>query len=56
MRTYINHMLMNLGASLSCLYYAIVPPQFTGHDNEALESLAKYDLVEAFLAGLIGED
>lgn len=54
MRAYINHMLLNLGASVSCLFYAIIPPQLTGHSKEDLTNLSRSNPIKSLCEGLFG--
>jgi len=46
------HAAMNFGALLNCIFYGALPPQCTKHDAEALASLEKKTIVEAFIDGL----
>jgi hypothetical protein len=54
MVAWINHLFMNLGASLACIWYAILPPQITKHSAEDLEKLSKSNPIKSFISGLLG--
>lgn len=54
MRAWINHAALNLGAALSCLWYAVVPPQWTGHSNGDIANLRSGGPLRAFWDGLTG--
>lgn len=49
---WINHMFLNLGGALGCVFYAIVPPHLTNHTEGELLDLASSNPVRAFLLGL----
>lgn len=53
-RSWLNHFFLNLGACLSCLFYAILPPWWTGHTKEDIESLAGSNPWQAFITGIKG--
>lgn len=38
MKAWINHFALNLGSALACLYYAVIPPRWTGHTEEDMRS------------------
>jgi len=50
--TYINHAALNAGALLACVWFALVPPQCTGHSRKDLESLGNSSPWRAFWEGL----
>lgn len=52
MRAWINHFALNVGGAIACLWYAIVPPQWTGHKREHLDSLRSTNPIKAFWEGL----
>lgn len=52
MKAWINHFALNLGSALACLYYAVIPPRWTGHKEEEVELLKKLGFVSGFLVGL----
>lgn len=53
MRAWINHFALNLGSALASLFYAVIPPQWTGHTREDLESLTvDYSFWTAFRCGV----
>lgn len=52
MKAWINHFALNLGSALACLFYAFIPPQWTGHTKGDLESLEEYNPWTAFVDGL----
>jgi hypothetical protein len=54
-KAWTNHFMLNLGASLSCVFYAIVPPQWTGHSVKDLESLSSANPFRQFWFGLRGK-
>jgi hypothetical protein len=54
MKAYINHFFLNAGSAIACIWYAIVPPQWTGHKEEDIKSLSKTDPINAFLKGILG--
>ena len=49
---YINHMALNLGSALACIWHAFVPPQWTGHSSETIDRLAGSNPARKFLEGL----
>ena len=60
---YLNHALMNFGGAFRCLWlvavnlwYALLPPQWTGHTEKDIDSLASYRPRRAFLAGLLSQE
>lgn len=55
MKAWINHFALNLGAALTNLFFAIIPPQFTGHTESDLQELEASNLIKSFLIGLRGE-
>jgi hypothetical protein len=38
---WINHAALNIGAAIACVWYAVVPPQLTGHSKDDIESLCR---------------
>lgn len=59
MRAWINHFALNVGVALSAvvdlaiaLFYAVVPPQWTGHTTENISHLSKGGVLSWFLFGL----
>lgn len=55
MKAWVNHFSMNIGSALANLFFAIVPPQLTGHTAEDLEKLRDNSPLSSFLFGLKGE-
>ena len=53
---WLNHFLINIGLVLSGLFFAIVPPQWTGHDDNDIRSLCTMTPWESFWFGLAGDD
>lgn len=53
LKIWINHFALNIGAAMSSVYYAIVPPQFTNHDQEQLIALQNENPLAWFLFGLL---
>ena len=53
MKAWINHFALNFGSALACLFYALIPPQWTGHTRDELESLGRDNNPwSAFVCGL----
>lgn len=52
MLAWLNHAALNLGSALACLWYAVIPPQWTGHSSEDVRDLGKTNPVKAFWDGL----
>jgi hypothetical protein len=55
-RAWINHAALNSGSAIACIWYALLPPQWTGHSPETCRSLAETTPLRAFLNGLRSED
>jgi hypothetical protein len=49
---WINHFALNLGSAIASVFYAIVPPQWTGHSKLDLTHLANGNPFSWFVAGL----
>lgn len=49
-----NHAALNIGAAVACVYYAIIPPQLTGHSESDMRSLRKGNPVKSFIEGVTG--
>lgn len=56
LRAWANHAALNFGAMLACFWYAIVPPQWTGHTPADLDNLAATTPWRAFWRGLKDEE
>lgn len=52
MKAWINHFALNIGAAIACVWYAIVPPQWTGHSREDLIALSETNPLQAFITGI----
>ena len=53
---WLNHFLLNIGLALSATFFAVVPPQWTGHDDDDIRSICTMTPWESFWFGLIGDD
>lgn len=53
-KAWINHFALNTGAGIACVWYAIVPPQWTGHTQADISSLAGSNPFKSFIEGLRG--
>lgn len=49
---WINHAALNIGAALACIWYAVMPPWRTGHDEDTVLSLAREPTWKAFWDGM----
>lgn len=54
MRAWCAHAAVNFGTALSCLWYAVLPPWWTGHDADTVRSLGKRGVVSSFIEGIRG--
>ena len=52
MRAWLNHFALNLGSALACLFFAVVPPQWTGHSPEECAGLRRGNPFRALWRGL----
>lgn len=50
---YINHAALNAGAAIACVWYCVVPPQWTGHAPEQIDDLATGMPWSAFWTGVV---
>ena len=52
MKAYVNHFCLNFGSALANLWFAFIPPQWTGHDEIDLEELRKSKALRCLRQGL----
>lgn len=59
LRPHLNHLALNLGVLLShlrraaeCVYFGIIPPQWTGHTQEEIDELSEGSAWAWFLDGV----
>jgi len=48
---WLNHAALNAGALLACIYYGLIPPQWTGHKPITIDSLSKSNPTACFKEG-----
>ena len=51
MNAWLKHFVLNICASISCLYYALVPPQLTKHTEKDIKSLENMSVLDAVRIG-----
>lgn len=52
MKAWINHFCLNVGAAIACIWYAIVPPHWTGHSAGDIQRLNETNPIKALWEGL----
>jgi hypothetical protein len=53
LKLWLNHFALNIGAAILSICYAIVPPQFTHHNQRQLTVLQSENPLTWFLYGLL---
>lgn len=52
MKAWVNHFALNIGTAISSVWHALIPPQWTGHNDSDLNELRKTNPIAAFWEGL----
>jgi hypothetical protein len=53
MRAWLSHFLINAAGAAQSLWYALIPPHWTGHDSATLNDLAHMTPARAIRVGLV---
>lgn len=53
MKAWRNHFIINLIGALQAIWYAVLPPQWTGHDSATVNDLAHMTVSRAVRVGLL---